>query len=174
MDQERALLKAQLASRHKVWRMVCGQPGYVVVCDLCGRLNPTDLHENIVTRGDSQGNAALQKIVLASPCNLHLLCNFCNTRLAMVVACSRWLLSLNLYRYGLPHITAWLERLPLAQPRGPYLNTVGEVYREMGAINYYVRWNEVNAVLLRHGVDAIPFTYQEVTAWQSRLSVAAP
>jgi hypothetical protein len=169
MDLDRALVKSALAARRKVWRSLHGGPRFVTVCDLCGRPEPTGLHENIITRGNSQGNSDLQRIVLASDVNLHLLCNRCNVDFALMDPCRRWLTSVNLYRYGLAEVEDWLSRLPLTG-RAPFLGHVRAVAGEMDAVPYALRWQEVSALT---AIPAYPYDYQEVTLWQSRLHQAS-
>ena len=174
MEPGRAELKASLYHRRKVWRQVGGAPRLETVCDLCGRLHPTDLHENLVTRGDSRGNSALQKIILESEVNLHLLCNPCNIRLAMIVECRNWLLSLNLYRYGLTATLDWLRGLPFAQDRTPYLALAQSVQADMDSASDADRWRSVLAVLEHHHTRPQPYSLEEVRLWQFRYSRVRP
>src|SRR5579859_3446588 len=133
MDIDRAALKAEIILERKVMRLVNGRLAAVNLCDLCGCLNPTDLHECLISRGRARGNPELEQAILHSKYNVSLLCNPCNVRRAEVVVFRRFLISKNIDRYGLAPMTGWVKSLPFAaeSQREEYLNLLEDLAREM-------------------------------------------
>ena len=140
MDVGRVALKAQLLQERKVMRMWHGQMAYLNVCDLCGKANPTDLHECLISRGRALGNAGLAQAVLVCKYNLSLTCNRCNVQLAEIERYRRLLIGKNLDRYGLAPVRAWLCELLFTSEsqRQEYVRLVEDIARE----NRPGRWAE--------------------------------
>lgn len=106
MTLDRIRVKQLIINTRKV--VVRGQ--YMLLCDLCGRPNPTDLHEVLIERDDANGNAAVLKLVTEAPENLQLLCNTCNIGAAKENKHRDYLIGRQIVRFGrkmLIHMDTW-------------------------------------------------------------------
>ena len=132
MDLDRAQIKAQLMQERKQERIIGGKLAYVLMCDLCGKLHPTDLHESLISRGKARGDDALEHLVLVEKCNLNLLCNPCNVNRAEMEVHRRRLILLNLDRYSLPLMALWVGSLPITAEsvKLEYINLLEDIWKE--------------------------------------------
>ena len=149
MDADRAALKAEIIQERKVTRLLNGKLVVVNLCDLCACLNPTDLHECLISRGRARGNPELEHATLHSKYNVSLLCNPCNLQRAEIVKCRRLLISKNIDRYGYQPMCAWVYSLPFAAEaqRDEYLLLLDELTYEMKP----GRWAEIEPKLWNYG-----------------------
>jgi hypothetical protein len=140
MDLDRAQIKAQLMQERKQMRLIGGKLAYVLMCDVCGKLGPTDLHESLISRGRARGDDELERLVLLGKCNLNLLCNHCNVKRAEMEKHRRRLVLLNLDRYGLEAMTAWVRGLPITAEsiRMEYVNLLEDVWKEAGPVQRHL------------------------------------
>jgi len=151
MDIDRAALKAEIILERKVTRLLNGRLVVLNICDLAGCMNPTDLHECLISRGMARGNPVLEEAVLHSKLNVSLLCRKCHMDRADTTTFRRLLISKNIDRYGLAPMVGWVKSLPFAaeSQREEYLNLLEDLAREMKP----GRWAEVvEPALWNYGV----------------------
>jgi hypothetical protein len=111
MTAERAKMKAWLVATR--FNYIRGG----VVCDLCGELGGSDLHEHWISRAQAQGNPDLEAAILVSPYNASILCNDCNLHRAETEEGRKLLRKKSIERYGKAEILDWIGHLPFRAPK---------------------------------------------------------
>ena len=96
-----------------------------VFCPICDQPGPTDMHENIVTRGNVAGQGDIQSLIWAEEnCNL-VHAGECHERAQTGpgrLLCAKELVT----RYGTERLHAWVNSLGLVQPVQPFHNLINQ------------------------------------------------